>query len=65
MVRIGKQQLLNRMEMNRSLWYAKNNYGKVVKKDSGEGRGSMWEAQLGDCRSEELKSWTRLMTLGI
>ena len=51
--------------MNRSLWYAKNNYGKVVKKDSGEGRGSMWEAQLGDCRSEELKSWTRLMTLGI
>jgi len=65
MVRIGKQQLLNRMEMNRSLWYAKNNYGKVVKKDSGEGRASMWEAQLGDCRSEELKSWTRLMTLGI
>ena len=53
------------METNRSLCYAKNNYGKVVEKDPGEGRGSMWEAQLEDCRSEELKSWTKLMTLGI
>ena len=50
------------MEMNRSLWYAKNNYGKVVKKDSGEGRASMWEAQLGECGEVRLEGEQSLVT---